>query len=149
VQRLNVQISRHSPASRFITLFYATYDPQTGLLRYVNAGQNPPIVRRASGVYERLHATGVALGMFERSTFSEGQTLLNAGDQLVLYSDGITEAENPSGQPLEEAGLEQAIELYANSSASALAAHILAVVDAHVRQSRFIDDLTVLILKKA
>ena len=149
VERLNVQISRHSPASRFITLFYATYDPPTGVLRYVNAGQNPPIVRRASGVYERLPATGVALGMFERSTFGEGQTLLNAGDQLVLYSDGITEAEDPSGQPLEEAGLEQAIELYANSSASALAAHILAVVDAHVRQSRFTDDLTVLILKRA
>lgn len=148
VRRLNVQISRHSPPSRFITLFYATYDPPSGLLRYVNAGQNPPLLRRASGVYERLPATGVALGMFERSTFGEGETMLGSGDRLVLYSDGITEAEDPSGQPLEETGLEQAIELYANSSASVLAAHILGVVEAHVRQSRFTDDLTVLILKK-
>ena len=144
-----MQISRHSPASRFITLFYAMYDPSIGLLRYVNAGQNPPLVRRVSGKFERLPATGVALGMFERSTFDEGQTTLCAGDQLVMYSDGITEAEDPSGQPLEETGLEQAIELYANSSAAALAAHILSVVEAHVRQSRFTDDLTVLILKKA
>jgi sigma-B regulation protein RsbU (phosphoserine phosphatase) len=149
VERLNVQISRHSPASRFITLFYAMYDPSIGLLRYVNAGQNPPLVRRLSGKFERLPATGVALGMFERSTFDEGQTTLCVGDQLVMYSDGITEAEDPSGQPLEETGLEQAIELYANSSAAALAAHILSVVEAHVRQSRFMDDLTVLILKKA
>jgi serine phosphatase RsbU (regulator of sigma subunit) len=148
VQRLNVQISRHSPASRFITLFYAMYDPASGLLRYVNAGQNPPLVRRASGRFERLSATGVALGMFERSAFVEAQTMLNPGDRLVMYSDGITEAEDPSGQPLEETGLEQAIELYANSSASALASHILSVVEAHVRQSRFMDDLTVLILKK-
>ena len=148
MQRLNVQISRHSPPSRFITLFYASYDPASGLLRYVNAGQNPPLLRRASGVYERLSATGVALGMFELSTFGEGQTILGSGDRLVLYSDGITEAEDPSGQPLEETGLEQAIELYANSSASVLAAHILGVVEAHVRQSRFTDDLTVLILKK-
>ena len=66
-----------------------------------------------------------------------------------MYSDGITEAEDPSGQPLEETGLEQAIELYANSSAAALAAHILSVVEAHVRRSRFTDDLTLLILKKA
>ena len=63
--RLNTQICRHSPGSRFITLFYGVYTPASGALTYVNAGQNPPLVRRADGSYERLGATGIALGMFE------------------------------------------------------------------------------------
>ena len=67
MRRLNAQICRHSPASRFITLFYAVYTPSTGSLTYVNAGQNPPLLRRRDGRFERLGGTGVALGMFEGS----------------------------------------------------------------------------------
>jgi serine phosphatase RsbU (regulator of sigma subunit) len=148
VRRLNIQICRHCPSSRFITLFYAVYEPATGNLAYVNAGQNPPLLRRDSGTYERLSSTGVALGMFETSTFGEAQTALETGDQLVLYSDGITEAEDPDGQPLEEAGLELVIERHATSSASQLATRILEAVEAHARQPRFGDDLTILILKR-
>ncbi|HSC25908.1 MAG TPA: PP2C family protein-serine/threonine phosphatase [Vicinamibacterales bacterium] len=149
VGRLNVQICRHSPASRFITLFYAVYDPATGALTYVNAGQNPPLIRRRDGACERLPGTGVALGMFEQSEFGSVETRLEPGDLLVLYSDGITEAEDPSGQPLEEAGLERVIERHAASGAADLAARILLAVEAHARQSRFADDLTVLILKRS
>jgi sigma-B regulation protein RsbU (phosphoserine phosphatase) len=149
VSRLNVQICRHSPASRFITLFYAVYEQATGVLSFVNAGQNPPLIRRRDGRIERLHSTGVALGMFNHSVFADGKTRLNPGDLLVLYSDGITEAENPSGQPMEESGLELIIERHAQSSAATLAAHVFAAVEAHVRQSRFVDDLTILILKRA
>ena len=148
VRRLNVQICRHSPRSRFITLFYAVYEPATGILAYVSAGQNPPLLRRQSGSYERLTATGVALGMFENSAFGEGRTTIEPGDQLVLYSDGITEAEDPNGEPLEESGLERAIERQATSTAAQLGSQIFAAVEAHARQPRFVDDLTILILKR-
>jgi phosphoserine phosphatase RsbU/P len=148
VERLNTQICRHSPASRFITLFYAVYEPATGTVSYVNAGQNPPLLRRRAGSYERLSATGVALGMFEQSTFEKATTRLDPGDLLVLYSDGITEAEDPSGQPLEEAGLELALERHASSSPAELGAHVLAAVEAHAGEPRFADDLTILILKR-
>ena len=70
--RLNVQICRHSPASRFITLVYAIYDPPTGRLTYVNAGQNPPLIRRQDGRFERMHGTGIALGLFEHSRLQLG-----------------------------------------------------------------------------
>jgi hypothetical protein len=70
ITRLNTQICRHSPGSRFITIFYAIYDPATGNLTYVNAGQNPPLIRRGPGNYERLGATGIALGMFDQSAYS-------------------------------------------------------------------------------
>jgi hypothetical protein len=99
VARLNTQICRHSPSSRFITLFYGVYTPSSGALTYVNAGQNPPLLRRADGSIERLGGTGIALGMFEGSTYQAVDTTVGPGDLLVLYSDGITEAENPPGCP--------------------------------------------------
>src|SRR5206468_4845928 len=103
-------ICRHSPSSRFITLFYAVYAPATGALRYVNAGQNPPMIRRRNGRYERLGSTGVALGMFDHSKFASVDTMLAPGETLVVYSDGITEAEDPAGRPFEESGLELVVE---------------------------------------
>jgi serine phosphatase RsbU (regulator of sigma subunit) len=147
-ERLNVQICRHSPGSRFITLFYGIYNPATGGLTYVNAGQNPPFIRRTDGRLERLTATGVALGMFERSTFESRETHILPGDLLVLYSDGVTEAEDPEGQPFEESGLQEVINRHDSDPPSELGSHVLKAVEAHARNSRFFDDLTVLILKR-
>ncbi len=149
VARLNTQICRHSPGSRFITLFYALYTPSSGALTYVNAGQNPPLLRRADGSIERLGGTGIALGMFEGSTYDAATTMVGHGDLLVLYSDGITEAENPAGQPFEESGLERFVAARGADSPAVLAPAILQAVEAHARDSRFTDDLTVLILKRA
>ena len=148
MERLNAQICRHTPASRFITLFYGVYNPVTGGLTYVNAGQNPPLLHRLDGRFERLHPTGVALGMFENSLFASQHTSLQAGEQLVLYSDGITEAEDPGGAPLEESGLERVLERWAGASPSDVGAHVLKAVEHHARDSRFTDDLTILILKR-
>jgi serine phosphatase RsbU (regulator of sigma subunit) len=148
VERLNVQICRHSPPSRFITLFYAVYVPSTGMLTYVNAGQNPPLIRRADGRYERLSATGVALGMFEQSRFAAVDSQLHPGDMLVLYSDGITEAEDPAGQPLEEVGLQRVLDDHVTEPAAAIGKRVLTAVETHAKASRFTDDLTILILKR-
>jgi sigma-B regulation protein RsbU (phosphoserine phosphatase) len=148
MDRLNVQICRHSPGSRFITLFYAVFEPGSGRLVYVNAGQTPPILRRRSGAFERLESTGVALGMFERSTFGAAETFIGPGDTLVLYSDGITEAEDPLGRPFEEAGLESVIATYAAFDAAGMAAEMVRAVERHANATRFADDLTVLIVKR-
>jgi sigma-B regulation protein RsbU (phosphoserine phosphatase) len=148
VARLNTQICRHSPGARFITLFYGVYVPSTGALTYVNAGHNPPLLRRADGSIERLTGTGIALGMFEGSTYQAVDTSVGPGDLLFLYSDGITEAENPAGEPFEEAGLERFIAARGGDSPAVLAPAILQAVESHARDSRFTDDLTVLILKR-
>jgi sigma-B regulation protein RsbU (phosphoserine phosphatase) len=149
VARLNTQICRHSPGSRFITLFYGVYTPSSGALTYVNAGHHPPLLRRADGSVERLTGTGIALGMFEGSTYQAVDTHVGHGDLLFLYSDGITEAENPAGEPFEEAGLERFITARGGESPAVLAPAILKAVESHARDSRFTDDLTVLILKRA
>ncbi len=148
MRRLNLQICRHSPGSRFITLFYAVYAPATGALTYVNAGQTPPLLRRVDGTCQRLEGTGIALGMFEGSTYSAAETRLEAGETLVLYSDGITEAEDPQGQPFEETGLESVIATYSAFSAAEIGTETLKAVERHAHDSRFADDLTVLVLKR-
>jgi sigma-B regulation protein RsbU (phosphoserine phosphatase) len=152
VQRLNLQVTRHAPASRFITLFLSSYEPSTGRLQFVNAGQTPPLLRRQNGSIERLMSGGIALGMFAGSTYEAGEVQLNPGDALLLYSDGITEAESPDGQPFDEAGLERTLALYAGayqkSAAAELGRAIFDAVERHRRDKRLADDLTVLVLSR-
>jgi phosphoserine phosphatase RsbU/P len=152
VQRLNIQVSRHAPASRFITLFLASFHPVTGRLEFVNAGQTPPLLRRQNGSIERLMQGGIALGMFEGSTYQSGEVHLNPGDALLMYSDGLTEAESPDGQPFDEAGLERTLALFAGAyqktAAAELGKAVFDAVERHRRDQRLQDDLTVLVLSR-
>ena len=152
VKRLNVQVGKHAPPSRFITLFVASYDPRTGQVQFVNAGQTPPLLRRRNGAIERLSTGGIALGMFEGSTYEAGTIRLDPGDAIVMYSDGITEAEDPAGLPFDEAGLERTLALYPGTFPEATAASvgqaIFDAVERHRRDSRLSDDLTVLVLSR-
>jgi phosphoserine phosphatase RsbU/P len=152
VARLNVQITRHAPPSRFITLFLASYDIRTGEMQFVNAGQTPPLLRRQNGTIERLTTGGIALGMFEGSIYESGRARLEPGDALVMYSDGITEAEDPAGDPFDESGLERTLALYPGAFPEATAASvghaIFDAVERHRRDSRLGDDLSVLVLSR-
>ncbi len=95
---------------------------------------------------------GVALGMFEGSTYEEGEQQLNDGDALLMYSDGLTEAESPDGKPFDEAGLERTLALHAGayqaSAAATLGRAIFDAVERHRRDQRLQDDLTVLVLSR-
>jgi len=152
VRRLNLQVARHAPPSRFITLFLASFNPSTGQLLFVNAGQTPPLLRRQNGAIERLMSGGVALGMFEGSTYEEGSVQMNPGDALLMYSDGLTEAESPDGEPFDEAGLERTLALHAGayqaSAAGTLGRAVFDAVERHRRDQRLADDLTVLVLSR-
>ena len=149
VARLNVQIGKHAqPHSRFVTLFIGILNPATGELSYVNAGQNPPLLRRGNGSYERLRAGGMALGMFENATYMTGATKLEPGDVLVMYSDGITEAEDTFDQPFDEAGVQTVVDGQGWASAKELGWALFEAVETHSRERRLLDDLTVLALRR-
>ena len=150
VARLNVQVARHSPASRFITLFFGLYDPRDGRLEFVNAGHLPPLVRHAGGHFERIDndAGGLALGMFANATYETRAVTIAPGDTLVLYSDGITEAENDKGAAFEETGLQGAIAANAMRDADGLARSLLAATEAYAGEVKLVDDLTALVLKR-
>jgi phosphoserine phosphatase RsbU/P len=145
--RLNVQICRHAPGSRFITLFYGVYQPATGDLTYVNAGHMPPVIIRATGAGERLTDGGIALGMFDGSTYAAGHAMLAPGDLLAVYSDGITEAESPAGRPFDDVGLETALKANRRGSLSAIGTAVVAAVERHTDDTKFADDLTILLLR--
>jgi hypothetical protein len=146
--RLNIQVSRHAPGSRFITMVLGLYDPATGQVTYVNAGQNPPLLRRASGQIERLTEGGVALGMFDQATYAAGTLTLGAGDVLVLFSDGITEAENAAGVAFDDAGLEQTVNQHWWKDLQTLGTSVLKAVETHAAGTRIADDLTVLAVRR-
>ena len=148
MNRLNAQVSKHAPPSRFVTLFIATLDPVTGQLTYVNAGQNPPLLRRAGGAYERLRDGGIALGMSARATYTAGRAELRQGDVIVMYSDGITEAEDGVGRPFDETGLQQVVDGRGWGSAKELGWATFAAVEHHTEERRLLDDLTVLVARK-
>lgn len=96
VTRLNRLLCAKRLGNRFITFFFGVLDPATGVLEYVNAGHNPPLLLRADGGLEELAATGLILGIIPQAVYASAATQLNAGDRLVLFSDGITEAAPPT-----------------------------------------------------
>lgn len=152
IERLNVQIVKHSPASRFITFFYGLYDPATGVLRFVNAGHLPPLLLRADGHVDRVSGTGgggLALGMFDHATYEASVVTIEPGDVFVLYTDGITEADNAEGKAFEDAGLEAVVARASAQDPMQIGAAILAAVEAYADDMRLADDLTALVLKRA
>lgn len=149
VRRLNTQILRHSPRSRFITLFAAAYTPATGALEWVNAGHLPPVIRRANGDLDRdafRHGGGMALGMFEQAEYAASTAMLAPGDALVLYSDGLTEAENAAGEPFEDSGVEGVVTRHGVNDPASLGRALLRAVETYAGDAKLADDLTVLSL---
>ena len=149
ITRLNVQVCRHAPGSRFITLFYAVFDPRTGSLTYVSAGHMPPLLLRGDGGCERLSDGGISLGMFEHSTYTTGHVVIQAEDLFAVYSDGITEAESQSGVPFDEIGLETALKASQHDrNLSEIGAAVVRAVERHTDSHKFADDLTILLLRR-
>ena len=147
--RLNVQVCRQAPGNRFITLFYSVMDLATGELTYVNAGHTPPLLLRENGSIERLQDGGVALGMFDGSLFQTGRIRLEHDDLLAIYSDGITEAENPRGDPFDEHGLETVLTAERRNNVAATCAAVVRAVERHTADTRLADDLTLLLLRRS
>jgi len=148
VTRLNVQVCRHAPGSRFITLFYAVYQPLTGDMTYVSAGHMPPLLIRADGSCDRLTDGGIALGMFEHSVYKTGHLMIQPAEVLAVYSDGVTEAENAAGRPFDEEGLETALKANRTQPITTMGTAIVRTVEHHSADARLADDLTILLLRR-
>jgi serine phosphatase RsbU (regulator of sigma subunit) len=111
LRAVNRRILRDTDANQFVTVFYGILDPATGTLVYCNAGHCPPYLISAQdgGDIQRLIRTGVPLGIFEDETWEQGAVQIGPGDVLVLYTDGITEAQNAQGASFGEDRLLKAV----------------------------------------
>ena len=117
--RLNKATCANCPSNRFITFFFCIFDASNGEIAFANAGHNPPILLRANSAADLLQGGGPVLGILPVAPYSEMHAHLNRGDMLVLYSDGVTEANNPN---FDEFGEERLIEiLRANRTVPAMA----------------------------
>jgi phosphoserine phosphatase RsbU/P len=147
LERLNRHILESSAANKFITLLLAELDPQSGDLRYLNAGHNPGLLLRRDGVDE-LGAGGLPLGLLPGSRFQARAVSLSPGDLLCLYSDGITECESPGG---EEFGAARLLALLAEHRDRPLQQLLEEIQDATGRHSQGLpqgDDQTVILLRR-
>lgn len=110
LETANQQLVDASHPGRFATVFYGVLDYETGTLVYANGGHNPPMIRRASGELDLLAPTGMVVGILPTSRYDQSTVTLEPGDVLTLYSDGVTEAEDASGEPFGEMRLAEAVE---------------------------------------
>jgi sigma-B regulation protein RsbU (phosphoserine phosphatase) len=148
VGRINRTVCQNVPSSKYVTFFLATLDPASGRLDYVNAGHNPPILVRAEGTVEKLAAGGLVLGIFESVTYEGGAVVMEPGDMLVIYSDGVTETWDPDG---EEFGEDKLVALAVEDrakSADELQNAILCEIERFEQGARATDDRTLLVLKR-
>lgn len=132
----------------FVTLFLGAMDPATGALTYCNAGHNPPLILKAGGDYEYLPPTGPAIGLVEDTTFQPGDTRLDYGDALVLYTDGITEATEADGEQFGTARLADSARAAAGSARGLLAA-VRDDLATFAGGRPLVDDATLLVVRRA
>jgi serine phosphatase RsbU (regulator of sigma subunit) len=98
LSRVNETLFARIPANMFVTCFYCILDPESARLSYANAGHDLPYVRRGSGDAEELRARGMPLGLMPAMSYEEKETILEAGEAALLYSDGLVEGHNPEGE---------------------------------------------------
>lgn len=147
VTNINAQLCQSTDANRFATLFLALYEDRTRELYYTNAGHNAPIMVRADGTVERLTTGGMMVGAFEWASYEEEKTRMETGDVLVIFSDGITEAERAPGEEYDEERLVKLIIKHRHRSAHEIREAIFNDVDVWSGEKERGDDQTLVIMK--
>jgi phosphoserine phosphatase RsbU/P len=132
---------------RFTTAFLAEYDPVHRTVDYINAGHNNPILRRASGQIERLDVGGLPFGIMPDAQYQSATVTLAPGDWLIIFTDGLVEAENVRQDEYGEARLFAAIDAGKSVEPSELLKRLMADVDLFVGNTPQHDDVTCLLLK--
>jgi serine phosphatase RsbU (regulator of sigma subunit) len=144
---LNTHLVANTPDNRMITCFYGELDPATGRLVYVNAGHNPPYLYNGDG-RRTLDATAVVLGMIDGMPFPEASAELHAGSRLLLYTDGITEAEDRTGEQFGVERLEAAIGGSGQSEPARVLDAIIGTVVGFRGTARQSDDMTMMLVSR-
>ncbi len=145
-RRANQLILSDARSDLFVTLFYAILEP-SGRLQYVNCGHNPPLFLRVrTGEVVELRTPGIALGVVDEDPFQAREALLDPGDAVVLYTDGITEAVNSEGEMFGRDRLTRLVQSRTQWTAMALANTIRETVASFVGDVPQSDDLTLVVV---
>jgi len=145
--RSNRLLWRCTPPERFVTLFYGILDEKEHSLRFSNAGHNPPFLWHA-GQVERLKTGGLPLAVQEDSAYEERLVALEPGDTLLMYSDGVTEAEDAGGEPFGEERLKHLLGENAEAGPEILSRKVLEGVRRHLGDAAQSDDMTLVVVRR-
>jgi len=143
---INQSVARTAASGKFITFFYGEVDFERGRLTYSNAGHNYPLVRRADGSLVELKEGGLPLGILENTPYLQGELPFGAGDALLLYSDGISEALNARGEEFGEDRLKRAWETRGASPPAQVIEGLLSEVEAFRGRALQSDDMTLVVV---
>jgi sigma-B regulation protein RsbU (phosphoserine phosphatase) len=148
VTRMNhYACSNSQNGRRFTTAFIAEFDPVTRRLTYVNAGHNDPILRRQSGMIERLGIGGMPLGIMNDAVYQAGEVTIQTGDWLVAFTDGVVEAENSAQQEYGEQRFLMMLHSGVMLAPSMLLNSIMVDLDRFVGGAPQHDDVTCMLLR--
>ncbi len=147
VARLNHLFCHNVRLTNFVTLFLAKYDERARILTYCNAGHNPPLVLRNRGGIEPMAPTGAAIGLIEQTTFGQESVLLNAGDRLLMYTDGVVESQNQERELFGDKRLEQYLSGSSQKSAHQIIAGLKEVLQKFAGTNSPSDDTTVIAMR--
>ncbi|MBM3765902.1 MAG: FtsX-like permease family protein, partial [Acidobacteria bacterium] len=146
--RMNRLLHRSTQAKSYATFFYAQIDKETNQLRYVNAGHNPPYLWRGeNGEIVELPAGGTPIGLFPQMRYEEASVGLQKGDVLIAFTDGVTEAMNPSDEEFGEDRLKALLGDVAKLPIDEMSARIAAEMRGWIREAEQYDDLTFVLMK--
>jgi phosphoserine phosphatase RsbU/P len=148
ISAVNRYLAENIPANRFVTLFYAELDPESGALSFLNAGHNPPLIVHSAGTVEQLASGGLPLGIKPDADYREGRTQLQPGDVLVIYSDGVTEAMSPTGEEFGATRLYEVVSRNIEASAAGIRDRIESSLTKFSQGTSAADDITLVIVKR-
>jgi len=147
VAQLNTALKENLPQSKFVTLFLGRLDTKSGFVEYANAGHAPPMWIRRSGVEEMID-TDILLGVVTRADFRNRTLQLDAGDSLVLFTDGISEAENIDGEELSSMRFAPRLAKLHGAHAEQVASELEDAVLAHMADAPLADDVTIVVVSR-
>ncbi len=147
-ERVNRRMNDVRDRNRYTTLFAGSLNPLNGNLRYVNGGHNPPLLVRASGEVVRLAPTGPLVGLLPGVAFREGRAHMARGDVLVIFTDGVVEAENAAGEELGDGALAEVVLRLPQAGAEEIFEALLVEAFQHLGDGKFRDDVTLVVIKR-
>jgi sigma-B regulation protein RsbU (phosphoserine phosphatase) len=144
LEEVNRLLVRDTGAERFVTLFYAVFNGERGELSFANAGHNAPFLLRASGVVEELSGAQLVLGVMPGARYSTRSVGHQCGDQLFLYTDGVSEALNAEREQFSEQRLQRLLSEATGDSPRGLIDRVVQAVRSFADGAPQSDDLTIL-----
>jgi sigma-B regulation protein RsbU (phosphoserine phosphatase) len=146
LERINALLIERAEGYKYATVFYCLLE-RRGRLHYVNAGHCPPLIARAEGGLESLPASGMPVGLIESADFEVRDIMLAPGDKIVIYTDGVTEAQNLQGEFFGRQRLRQAVAQHSGESYSALYDAVQGAIAGFTEGASQADDITLVVIE--